>query len=106
LLRSDRTGGDRLADAPMNGTSPPPFDWEAAGDNAAVDQLAAAMKAKLARKRTEGRGGWRECSEGELWRWLREHVEKGDPVDIANFAMMIHGVRQAPRKNPKMRFVR
>jgi len=62
-------------------------------DDIAVDRFAAAMKAKLARKRAEGRGGWDnpdECSLAFLSELLRSHVEKGDPVDVGNFAMMIH----------------
>lgn len=63
------------------------------GDDIAVDFFAAAMKAKLAKKRGEGRGGWEnkeDCSRVFLSELLREHVDKGDPVDVANFAMMIH----------------
>lgn len=62
-------------------------------DNLAVDRFAAAMKEKLAQKRAEGRGGWDnpdECSIEALSRMLIEHLGKGDPVDIGNFAMMIH----------------
>ncbi|MCJ8053815.1 hypothetical protein GB928_018320 [Shinella curvata] len=62
-------------------------------DNYAVDQFAMAMKVKLAQKRLEGRGGWDredECSKEFLSQLLREHIEKGDPIDVANFAMMLH----------------
>jgi hypothetical protein len=62
-------------------------------DDLAVDRFAAAMKAKLAQKRAEGRGGWDrkdECSAEFLAELLRRHVEKGDPVDVANLAMMLH----------------
>lgn len=62
-------------------------------DDLAVDRFAAAMKAKLAKKRAEGRGGWErkdECSNAFLSHLLREHVEKGDPTDVGNLAMMIH----------------
>lgn len=62
-------------------------------DDLAVDCFAAAMKAKLARKRTEGRGGWEDpaqCSTEFLSKLLREHVEKGDPLDVGNLAMMLH----------------
>jgi hypothetical protein len=55
--------------------------------------FAAAMKAKLAKKRAEGRGGWEDkndCSNAFLTRLLREHIDKGDPVDVGNLAMMIH----------------
>lgn len=62
-------------------------------DDLAVDRFAVAMKAKLAKKRAEGRGGWEDkdqCSAEFLSDLLREHVEKGDPVDVANLAMMLH----------------
>lgn len=62
-------------------------------DDEAVDRFAAAMKAKLAKKRDEGRGGWEDksqCSNEFLTMLLRDHVQKGDPVDVANLAMMIH----------------
>ena len=50
------------------------------------------ISGKLAAKRLQGRGGWQEpdVENGYLSRLLREHVDKGDPVDVANFAMMIH----------------
>ena len=62
-------------------------------DDEAVDRFAVAMKAKLAQKRAEGRGGWEnkdECGQGYLSELLAEHVRKGDPVDVANLAMMLH----------------
>lgn len=68
-------------------------------DDLAVDRFAVAMKAKLAAKRGEGRGGWDnpdECKVEYLAQLLCDHVQKGDPVDVANFAMMLHQ-RQARR---------
>lgn len=62
-------------------------------DDLAVSRFAAAMREKLAKKRDEGRGGWEDKAQSSneyLSRLLREHVEKGDPVDVANLAMMIH----------------
>lgn len=62
-------------------------------DDAAVDRFAVAMKAKMARAREKGRGGWdnpARCSVDFLRQLFREHVEKGDPVDVANFCMMLH----------------
>lgn len=75
----------------QNGHSPDEKDIHP--DDIAVDRFAAAMKAKLARKRAAGRGGWEDkddCSQLFLTRLLREHVEKGDPVDVGNLAMMLH----------------
>ncbi|MBW3512042.1 hypothetical protein [Janthinobacterium sp. NKUCC06_STL] len=61
-------------------------------DDIAVDRCAAAMKDKLASSRAKGRGGWddpAQCSIASLSALLRVHVDKGDPLDVANIAMMI-----------------
>lgn len=75
-----------------------PYRWLTARpvthpDDAAVDRFAAAMKAKLAKKRAEGRSGWddkAQCTGEFLSALLREHVDKGDPLDVGNLAMMLH----------------
>ncbi|UVS87023.1 hypothetical protein EFP18_23360 [Burkholderia glumae] len=59
-------------------------------DDVAVDEFAIEMKAKMAAARTKGRSGWETCAPADLSRMLREHVEKGDPRDVANFCMMLH----------------
>ena len=62
-------------------------------DDLAVDAFAAAMKAKMAEARAKGRGGWEDpaqCTAEDLSRMLRDHVEKGDPRDVANFCMMLN----------------
>lgn len=60
-------------------------------DDLAVDAFAAVMKEKLRRSREKkGRGGWQAAPAGPLTRMLLEHLEKGDPVDVANFCMMLH----------------
>lgn len=64
-----------------------------AANKAGVKKLKEAMKEKLAASRFKGRSGWQDkadCSQADLSRMLREHVEKGDPVDVANFCMMLH----------------
>jgi hypothetical protein len=77
-------------------------------DDIAVDKFAAAMKKKLAQKRKEGRGGWddpEQCSIDYLTQLFHEHVAKGDPVDIGNFAMMLwHRIEATdlPRKYKKL----
>ena len=63
-------------------------------DDLAVDEFAAAMKAKLAKNRADGRSGWESCSEDELMEMLERHLQKPDPIDWANFAMMIWHVRK------------
>lgn len=62
-------------------------------DDAAVDAFAAAMKAKLAEARAKGRSGWQDkqdCPQQRLSNMLRDHVEKGDPLDVGNFCMFLH----------------
>lgn len=62
-------------------------------DDLAVDRFAQVMKDKLAKSREKGRGGWDNpevCSVEDLGRMLLEHIGKGDPVDVANFCMMLH----------------
>lgn len=60
-------------------------------DDYAVDRFAAAMKDKLAAARAKGRGGWEtaKCTQERLSTMLREHVEKGDPRDVANFCVFL-----------------
>ena len=59
-------------------------------DDAAVDALATAMKAKLAKQRAKGYGGWdTDCTQQRLSDMLRTHVEMGDPVDVANFCAFL-----------------
>lgn len=61
-------------------------------DDIAVDRFATMMKDKLAAARAKGRGGWddpSQCTVEDLSIMLRVHVGKGDPVDVANFAMML-----------------
>jgi hypothetical protein len=62
-------------------------------DDIAVERFAAAMKAKLKQKREEGRGGWQDkeaVSAHDLSNMLIAHVDRGDPVDVANFCMFLH----------------
>lgn len=63
-------------------------------DDDAVDQFAVVMKAKLAQARAKGRSGWHECAPAALSAMLREHVEKGDPRDVANFCMFLWSLGQ------------
>lgn len=62
-------------------------------DEYAIERFAAAMKGKMEKSREKGRGGWddpQQCSVQLLAVMLCEHVLKGDPIDVANFCMMIH----------------
>ena len=58
-------------------------------DNEAVDKLAQAMKNKLAEKREQGYHGWETCKHGDLVQLLINRVDKGDPIDVANFCAFL-----------------
>ncbi len=64
-------------------------------DGEAVDRFAVAMKAKLAKSREKGRHGWQMGSAAYLSSLLYRHMYKGDPLDVANLAMMLHQNGQA-----------
>lgn len=78
----------RWVDVSAIGPQPPSA---AHPDDAAVDQFAVLMKDKLARARERGKGGWQDPAwpAEDISRQLREHVDKGDPVDVANYAMFL-----------------
>lgn len=69
-------------------------------DNAAVEVLAMNMKAKLAGQRAKGYGGWNnDYTHQRLSELLRQCVDKGDPVDVANFCafLLARGESIAPQ---------
>lgn len=71
-------------------------------DDIAVQLFADAMKAKMADSRAKGRSGWNDriiCPTERLQAMLHEHLAKGDPIDVANFCMMLW-MRVAPVSAP------
>lgn len=61
-------------------------------DKSFISDFAKVMEAKMVIAASKGRHGWNDpqvCSTEDLQCMLREHVDKGDPVDVANFAMML-----------------
>lgn len=64
-------------------------EWHENRDDGWVDLFASAMKEKMAAARAKGRSGWEQANPADLSRMLREHVDKGDPRDVANFCMML-----------------
>lgn len=62
-------------------------------DDIAINTFASVMKSKMAASRDKGRSGWddkEQCTAEWISELLRGHVAKGDPVDVANFCMMLH----------------
>ena len=64
------------------------FAWKEALD-ACVTGFAEAMRQKLDQKFYEGKYGWDDPAwpKEDILRQLREHVDKGDMIDVAAFAM-------------------
>ena len=62
---------------------------EAASLSAMIDCFSRAMENKLLAKLKSGRSGWDDSSwtEEDILKALKEHLEKGDMIDVANFAM-------------------
>jgi len=61
-------------------------------DDIAIDHFTRVMKLKMETSRAIGRSGWddpKQCSIESLQAMLLNHVAKGDPVDVANFCMML-----------------
>ncbi|WP_223508958.1 MULTISPECIES: hypothetical protein [unclassified Pseudomonas] len=61
-------------------------------DEEAIEEFAVQLKVKMAKSRAKGRDGWHRkdlCSAATLSRMLREHVDKGDPIDTGIFSMML-----------------
>ena len=72
----------------------PYLDTEKNIDLAALTQFLLAMVDKMNYNReVKGRNGWwdkEKCSNKYLTSMLIAHVKKGDPLDVAILAMMIH----------------
>lgn len=71
----------------------PWFTGYANDESKGVYKLALAMCDKMSTKKAEGYTGWDdedECPNERLVSLLLKHIPKGDPVDIANFCMMLH----------------
>ena len=66
--------------------------FESKKDEEAIEEFAVQLKVKMAKSRANGRDGWHRkdlCSVATLSRMLREHVDKGDPIDTGIFSMML-----------------
>lgn len=80
------------------GAVPPPIAAQRNPDDVAVARFALAMMDKMAAQRDKGYGGWDNpatCPTTRLQDLLVDHVYKGDPVDVANFAMMLWNRRES-----------
>ncbi len=72
----------------MSGSYLPPMS-EKGRLLSAVEDFSEEMKSKLLDKADEGKRGWDDYDWplSDIKKQLLEHVEKGDFVDVANFAM-------------------
>lgn len=65
---------------------------EALIDKMAVSNMSASMLHRMTEKRSKGKAGWHDkekCSAERLNALFHNAVLKGDPIDVANYAMMI-----------------
>lgn len=58
-------------------------------ENKAVDYLAKQMKQRLKEKRLQGYGGWTNCDKTIMLNGLNKSVDKGNPVDVANYCALL-----------------
>ena len=58
-------------------------------ENKAVDYLAKQMKQRLAEKRLQGYSGWTNCDKAVILDGLNKSVDKGSPVDVANYCALL-----------------
>lgn len=66
------------------------LDSAANPDEMIINDFAACMKNKMNACSEAGQSGWGMCSNAALIELLNAAVAKGDPVDVANYAMMLH----------------
>lgn len=62
-------------------------------DAIAISKFAEAMATRMHQAAMKGHAGWDDperCTAAVLQLELRQAVAKGDPVDVANYAMMLH----------------
>lgn len=62
-------------------------------DAIAIIKFAEAMAIRMHQAAMKGHAGWDDreaCTAAMLQLALREAVAKGDPIDVANYAMMLH----------------
>lgn len=58
-------------------------------DSRKVGEFAVAMTRKMEKKRKDGYEGWQTCNLDRILLSLFEHMQKGDMLDVANYAMMV-----------------
>lgn len=96
---------DKLIELGWTPPQPKPPEYP---DDIAVDKFAAAMKAKMAKQRAKGYVGWDDkdsCPTERLQQMLVDHLAKGDPVDIGNFAMMLWNREEATQAPQRKQFI-
>ena len=89
---------ERRANTPSNIEVPAPVNPFRGKENNSIDyddialsSFAVVVSDKLARKRMQyPHRDWLHVKPEQLSRILREHVEKGDPVDVTAFCMFLH----------------
>lgn len=63
-----------------------------------VNKFANIMLEKLIKKSRQGWNDWQNCHPDVFRKSLIEHIEKGDPVDVANIAFFLHELNASTNK--------
>ena len=63
-----------------------------------VSEFSKVMLEKLIKKSRKGWNEWQNCHPDVFRKSLIEHIEKGDPIDVANIAFFLHELKASTNK--------
>lgn len=63
-----------------------------------VNKFAKIMLDKLIKKSRDGWNDWQDCPPDVFRKSLIEHIEKGDPIDVANIAFFLYQLKASTNK--------
>ena len=63
-----------------------------------VNKFAQIMLDKLIKKSRQGWNDWQNCHPDVFRKSLIEHIEKGDPIDVANIAFFLYQLKASTNK--------
>ena len=63
-----------------------------------VNKFAQIMLGKLIKKSRQGWNDWQNCHPDVFRKSLIEHIEKGDPIDVANIAFFLYQLKASTNK--------
>lgn len=63
-----------------------------------VNEFSKVMLEKLIKKSRQGWNDWQNCQPDVFRKSLIEHIEKGDPIDVANIAFFLYQLKASTNK--------